>query len=65
MLWQLVIPVGNKLCFYVFQNTYKVPGISAEIDAEVFVPAHYNATATMTSNGEFVGCYTATFEIED
>ncbi|KAK7097960.1 ganglioside GM2 activator-like [Littorina saxatilis] len=59
--------VANKVpchCPY-NKGTYKVPGLSADISAEVFVPADYNATVKMTSNGEEVGCYTATFTIED
>ncbi|KAK7496404.1 hypothetical protein BaRGS_00012326 [Batillaria attramentaria] len=47
------------------KGSYKLPEISVEIDAEVFVSGDYNVTAKSTSGGDFLGCYVINFSISD
>lgn len=46
------------------KGTYTEPGFTTDIDADVFPTGEYFVNATMTSGGDFVGCYTADFTLE-
>lgn len=47
------------------KGSYKLPGISVEIDAEVFLSGDYTVKAQMTSGADFLGCYIVNFTISD